>query len=148
MSAPDQAPRPSPRLVAAVAAPLAVALLAAGWLLWTRGDPSRQGDFCTNATVEVTTLLRRTEEPGNLDRDQARHLQDALERTDEIDLARLQAGAPDDLAADLAAIDRLLDDHRRAVAAAEQHGEAPPAQPDELREAFTAVLAHYYLTCL
>ena len=148
MTAPDPTPDAPRWALAAVAAPLAVALLAAGWLLWTRGDPARQGDFCTNATVEVTTLLRRTEEPGNLDRDQARHLQDALDRTDDVDVDRLRTGAPTALDEDLATIDRLLGDHLDAVAAAEAAGEDAPDQPDELRAAFTAVLARYYLTCL
>jgi hypothetical protein len=138
----------TPRRRALVAAPLAVALLVAVALLWSRGEPSRQGGFCTGATVEVTNLLRRTERRGNLDRDQAGHLAEALGRLELLDGDRLTAGAPSDLADATATIREQLDDHQRAVAAAERSGSARPDPPPELSAAVGDVLATYYATCI
>lgn len=138
----------TPRRRALVAAPLVLALLVGAGLLWSRGDPGRQGGFCTNATVEVTNLLRRTERAGNLDRDQAGHLAEALGRLELLDPDRFTVDAPADVADAARTVRAQLPAHREAVADARRAGTDPPAPSPALSAAVGDVLAAYYGTCI
>ncbi len=138
----------TPRRRLVVAAPLVACLLVAAALLWTRGAPARQGSWCSGATVEVTNLLRRTERSGNLDRDQAGHLAEALGRLELLDADRFTAGAPDDLDEASATVRTELPRYRDAVEAAERTGDERPDAPTALTSAVGALLTEYYATCI
>lgn len=129
-------------------APLLVALAVTAGIVWTRGDPARQGGLCARTTAEVTGLLRRTERSGNLDRDQADHLAEALGRLDLLDEDRLTEGLPAALAPAGGVVRRELPAHRRAVEAAEREGRERPQPPTALRSAVAELLAAYYDTCI
>ena len=134
------------RRLALALAPLAIALLVAVGLLWSRGDPSRQGGFCSNATVAVTDLLRRTERADDLSRDQAGHLAEALGRLDLLDGDRLTTDVPHDLTGAAATVRRDLRRYQAAFRSAD--GGDPPAAPAELSNAVGQLLRGYYDTCL
>lgn len=138
----------SPRRRLAVAAPIVACLLVAVALLWTRGQPERQGSWCTGATVEITSLLRQTERGGNLDRDQAGHLAEALGRIDLLDAGRFTAGAPDQLAEAASTVRAELPAYQEAVADAADDGGERPDAPASLTGAVGDLLAEYYASCI
>ena len=53
----DATTRPSRSTLVLVAVPVVIALVVASFVLWSRAEPSRQGGYCTNATLAVTGLL-------------------------------------------------------------------------------------------
>jgi hypothetical protein len=138
----------TPRRWIALAAPVVVALLVAAGVLWTRSDPSRQGDFCSRATAEITDLLRRTERSGNLDRDQAGHLAEALARIELLDERRLTVGAPPEIDAAATTVREELPAYRATVEEAAGAGADRPDPPPSLQGAVAEVLATYYGTCI
>ena len=95
--------RPSPVVLAA---PLVVALLVAGWLLWTRQDPARQGGYCANATIEVTRVLEASVDRGA---GATTPVAAMLGRVDQVDIARFQVDTPAEVRDDVALVARSRD---------------------------------------
>lgn len=91
-------------------APLLVALLVGSWLLWTRGQPSRQGGYCANATVEIAGVLRRADDSGDVGRGPLPSAEDLLAQVDEVDASRFQVDTPPAVRADVA---KLAEDRDR-----------------------------------
>ena len=131
-----------------VALPLALALLAATLLVWSRDDPARSGGFCTNMTLQVAGLLRGSEGGGNEVRDPEDILQATLSRLDLFDPARVEAGSPAELRAPIRELNRLVPAYAAAVGSAAADGMDRPDPPAELRGAFVTVLARYYQDCI
>jgi len=92
------------RLVLAVAAPLVVAVLVATWLLWTRGEPSRQGGYCMNASVEIAGVLQRADRTGDVGRGPLPPVDQILAQVDQVDVTRFQVDTPPELADEVAAL--------------------------------------------
>lgn len=129
-------PGPGRSPVAVIGSCVAAALLLAGWLLWTRADPSRQGGYCANATIAVAELL---EQPTPSGPDEPDPLQPSELVTDAgdvaarlqarrggLEVARLRVRTPAAVRADVAVLEarpagpegaeafgRILDDYRR-----------------------------------
>ena len=99
----------SPRHLAVLAAPLIVTLLVAGWLLWSRQDPARQGGYCANATLEIAGTVGRSVDLGT---GAATPAQQILDRVDEIDVSRLEVNTPKAVADDV----RLVREERDKAA--------------------------------
>ena len=95
-----------PTAPALVVAPLVVALLVAGWLLWTRQDPARQGGYCANATIEVTRVLEATVDQGA---GATTPVAEVLDRVGDVDVTRFQVDTPADVRADVALVARTHD---------------------------------------
>ena len=90
-------------------APLVVALVVAGWLLWTRGEPARQGGYCRNATVEIAGVLRRADDEGDVGRGPLPPVERIFAELDDLDPARFEVDTPPELrdaVADLRGDDR------------------------------------------
>ena len=94
-------------LLLKAAAPLLVALLVAGWLLWTRAEPSRQGGYCMNASVEIAGVVRRADAGADIGSGPLPPVADILAEVDQVDVSRFQVDTPaavqdevDQLAAD------------------------------------------------
>jgi hypothetical protein len=81
-----------------LAAPLVLALLVGSWLLWARQEPSRQGGYCANATIEVTRVVSASVDLGA---GATPPVQQILERVDEVDVRRFQVDTPDAIAPDV-----------------------------------------------
>lgn len=90
-----------------VALPVVVALVAASWLLWTRGAPERQGGYCMNATVEVAALLRRADAAGSDDvgRGPLPPPEQILAQVDRLDPERFAVNTPPELRDDVARLE-------------------------------------------
>lgn len=78
-----------------VAVPLVVALLAVSWVLWTRGDPERQGGYCANASIEIATVLARSVD---LSTGATPPVEDILAQVEEVDVERFAVDTPADIA--------------------------------------------------
>lgn len=87
-----------------LAAPIAVALLAASWVLWTRADGSRQGGYCMNATVEIAGVLQRADRTGDVGRGPLPPTDRVLAEVDRVDAARFEVDTPPELADDVRAL--------------------------------------------
>lgn len=103
------------RLAVAVAAPLVVGLLIASWLLWTRGEPSRQGGYCMNASVEIAAVLQRADTDGDVGRGPLPPVDKILAQVDQVDASRFQVNTPPEVADDVA---KLAEDQDPAAFAA------------------------------
>ena len=90
------------RLLLRVAAPLVVALIAASWLLWTRGEPDRQGGYCVNATVEIAGVLQRADRTGDVGRGPLPPVDQILAQVEQVDVARFQVDTPPEIADEVA----------------------------------------------
>lgn len=90
------------RLLVAVAAPLVVAVLLATWLLWTRGEPSRQGGYCMNASVEIAGVLQRADRTGDVGRGPLPPVDQILAQVDQVDVSRFQVNTPPEIADEVA----------------------------------------------
>lgn len=75
--------------------PLAVALVVAAWLLWAGAEPSRQGGYCTNASIEVVRTLQGTVD---ISSGAAPPVSAILDRVEEVDVARFQVDTPAEIA--------------------------------------------------
>lgn len=118
-----------------VAVPLVISVLLAGWLLWVRAEPRRQGGWCSNATLAVADLLNdagTTAEAGTGDGALAKLL---LPYLDDAAVERLAVATPPEVAGP---VDVL------AAADLPPGRNADPA----LADAFGAVLADYQRRCL
>lgn len=103
------------RSILAVAAPLAVALLVASWLLWTRGEPSRQGGYCMNASREIAGVLMRADSSGDIGRGPLPPVDKILAQVDEVDVTRFQVNTPPELRDE---VEKLAEDRDPAAFAA------------------------------
>ncbi|MCB0965125.1 MAG: hypothetical protein KDA98_17745 [Acidimicrobiales bacterium] len=99
MSAPS-----TPRRTLVLATPIVVALLVAGWLLWTRGDPARQGGYCRNATVEIAAVLRRADDAGDVGRGPLPPVERIFAELDQLDPTRFEVDTPPEVADEVAAL--------------------------------------------
>jgi hypothetical protein len=90
-------PRTDRRLLVSLAAPLVVAVLAAGWLLWTRADPARQGGYCMNATVEIAGVLRRSDTSGDVGRGPLPPVAAIFAQVGRVDADRFRVDTPPEL---------------------------------------------------
>lgn len=90
------------RLLLRIAAPFAVALLVTAWLLWARQDPSRQGGYCMNATVEIAGVLQRADRSGDVGRGPLPPLEQIFAQVDAVDVARFEVDTPPELADEVA----------------------------------------------
>lgn len=131
---------PSRATLLAIGVPIAVALVVAGFLLWTRAEPSRQGGYCTNATLAVTGLLDHADaslevllQPVDGPEGEAATLAPSLGA---LDVARLQVDTP-------AAIRPQVEVLAGAIPSL---GDADP--PPDAVTAFAAVLTDYHRRCL
>ncbi|WP_421118960.1 hypothetical protein ACE2AJ_16565 [Aquihabitans daechungensis] len=79
---------------ALLAAPLVIALLIGGWLLWARQDPARQGGYCSNATLEVAGTVGRSVD---LSSGSAIPAQQILDLVDEVDVSRFEVDTPPEM---------------------------------------------------
>ncbi|WP_426571808.1 hypothetical protein [Aquihabitans sp. McL0605] len=79
------------RDIVVVLAPLVVALLVGGWLLWARQEPSRQGGYCSNATIEIAGSVADSVDMGA---GAAPPVQRILDRVDQVDVSRFQVDTP------------------------------------------------------
>jgi hypothetical protein len=132
-----------------IAVPLVVAFLVAGWLLWTRADPARQGGYCTNVTLAVADLLNEpppARDAGDPSPELAQLVTDAggivaqlAARSDQLDVARLQVNTPPAVQDD---VDVLVRDQARSGASADR---APSPEADV---AFGRILVDYQRRCL
>ncbi len=139
---------PSRGLAVRIAAPLAVAFLLAGWLLWTRADPARQGGYCANVTWAVADLLNQPApardpdadfpELAALVTDSGGIIGQLATRSDQLDVERLQVNTPAAVQAD---VDRLA-----AEADARAGSDAAPST--EAGVAFARILVDYQRRCL
>lgn len=82
------------RLLVRLIAPLVVAVLAAGWLLWTRADPARQGGYCMNATVEIAGVLRRADRSGDVGRGPLPPVSAIFAQVRQVDADRFRVDTP------------------------------------------------------
>lgn len=103
------------RLIATIAAPLVVAVLVATWLLWTRGEPSRQGGYCMNASVEIAGVLQRADRTGDVGRGPLPPVDQILAQVDTVDVTRFQVNTPPAVADEVA---ELAEDRDPAAFAA------------------------------
>lgn len=133
---------------AMVAIPLVVALLGAGFVLWTRGDPARQGGFCSRATVQATRILRASAVEVEQNPSLEGLVDTVLESAYLAAPEQLTAGAPVDLREDIDAARRLLPAYRTERAAALRAGKPPPAVPEPIRTMFLRFLAVYLRDCV
>ena len=90
------------QLLARVVAPLVVGLLVAGWLLWTRQDPGRQGGYCMNATVEIAGVIQRADTSGDVGRGPLPPVDQIFAQVGSVDVARFQVDTPPEVADDVA----------------------------------------------
>ena len=144
------APAASSRLAVRIAAPLAVALLLASWLLWTRADPARQGGYCANVTWAVADLLNQPApardpdaefpELAELVTDAGGIVAQLATRSDQLDIDRLRVNTPAAVQAD---VDRLVGEQRRRAASGTADAPSTAAAV-----AFARVLADYQRRCL
>ena len=86
------------RHLAWLATPLLVALALGGWLVWARQEPSRQGGYCANATIEIAGTVARTVDLGA---GATPPVQQMLDLADEIDVTRFQVDTPPEIADDV-----------------------------------------------
>lgn len=131
-----------------IALPMALALLLATALVWSRDDPARSGGFCTNTTLQVAGLLRGSEDGGDEVRDPEDILAATLSRLDLLDPRRMEAGSPAELRAPIRELERLVPDYAATVRSAAAEGAPRPEPPTELTGAFVTVLARYYQDCI
>lgn len=89
------------RLLLRVAAPLVAAFLIGSWLLWTRGDASRQGGYCANATIEIAGVLRRADSSGDVGRGPLPPVDRILAQVGEVDVSRFQVDTPSEVRDDV-----------------------------------------------
>jgi hypothetical protein len=89
------------KLAVAIAAPLVVAVLLGTWLLWTRGDPSRQGGYCMNASAEIAGVLQRADRTGDVGRGPLPPVDQILAQVDQVDVTRFQVDTPPEVADDV-----------------------------------------------
>lgn len=106
-------PARSPLVV--VGACVTLALIVAGWLLWTRAEPSRQGGYCANTTVAVADLLNAPAPDGDDDPELAALVTDPgsvegrlVARLDALDIDRLQVNTPAEVRDDVTLLARHL----------------------------------------
>lgn len=95
------------RHLALLATPLVLALLVGGWLIWARQEPSRQGGYCANATIEIAGTLARSVDLGA---GATPPVQQMLDQVDEIDVTRFQVHTPAAVADD---VDELVQDRSK-----------------------------------
>ena len=95
------------KLVLSVAAPLVVAVIVASWLLWTRGEPDRQGGYCMNASVEIAGVLQRADSGADVGRGPLPPVDQILAQVDEVDVTRFQVNTPPEVRD---AVDQLAED--------------------------------------
>lgn len=80
---------------ALVAAPLVIALLIVSWVVWTRGDPARQGGYCSNASIEIASVLARTVD---LSSGATPPVDEILAQVTEVDAERFRVDTPAEIA--------------------------------------------------
>ena len=100
-------PRPLPpqaKSVVSALAPFVVCLMIAGWVLWGRADPARQGGYCANATVVIGDSLRRSDTPTAAGRGPLPDIGALLGTAGSVDVTRLQVSTPRSLRADVAVL--------------------------------------------
>ena len=137
----DDAPtRPSRSTLVLVGVPVVIALVVASFVLWSRGEPARQGGYCTNATLAVTDLLDASGsslevllQPVDGEKGEGATLAPSLAA---LDVARLQVDTPADIAPSVTVLAREVP----------QLGAGAP--PAEVSQAFAAVLTDYHRRCL
>lgn len=95
-------------------APLVVAVLAAGWLLWTRTEPHRQGGYCTNVTAMIGEAAARSGAGANTATGSADEVLRQI--ASRMDPDRLQVRTPPAVAKDVAFLRRRLPELRRSGA--------------------------------
>ena len=96
-------------LVRHLLGPLVLALLASGWLLWTRAEPSRQGGYCMNATVEIAGVLQRADETGDIGRGPLPPADRLLAQVEAVNAQRFTVNTPADVQAE---VDLLVAEQR------------------------------------
>lgn len=140
----------SSRLALRIAAPLLVALLMAGWLLWARADPARQGGYCTNVTLAVAHLLNGpapardaaspSPELAELVTDAGGIVAQLAGRSDQLDVDRLEVNTPD----------AVRDDVALLAAAHRSRSDSETSEPPsaEAGVAFARILVDYQRRCL
>jgi len=132
--------RPSRSALIVVGVPVVIALVVASFVLWSRAEPSRQGGYCTNATLAVTDLLDASNaslevllQPVEGGKGEAATLAPALRS---LDVSRLQVATPAAVAPSVAVL----------VEAVPHLGEGVP--PSRVTDALATVLTDYHQRCL
>lgn len=118
-------------------APLCVAVLAGSWLLWTRGDPARQGGYCANATREISGLLRTADAEVDLSRTILPDVQQIFASLRRLDVQRLQVRTPGAVRSEVLILARRVPILRRSRRASDP----------QANEAFARVAADYLERC-
>ena len=130
-----------------IAVPLVGALVLAGWLLWARQDPARQGGYCTNATIAGEQILRQAETVLAAPDARPDDIIDIVQAAHDIDVDRFRAHTPAAVRADIEmlAVELPALDARRDRARAT--GELAPPAPPGVAAALGRVLADYLHRC-
>ncbi len=131
-----------------VALPLVLSLLAAGVLLWTRAEPSRQGSFCSRATVEAGRVLRAADGSVRVEYNLQAQIDAVLDLAYVAEVDRLIPGAPPDLKPKLEAASKTLPRYRKERSEAIAAGRPAPEPPAQLRETLLAFLVTYERDCV
>jgi len=122
-------------LAVRLAAPVVVALLVAMWLLWVRADPSRQGGYCTNATVVIAGVLREADGRAEVGRGPLPDAAAIFEVLPGTDVERLGVRTPAAVRDDVALLRRRLPELQ------------PGADDPAVTSAFVRVAADYLDRC-
>ena len=127
-----------------------MAFLLAGWVLWTRADPARQGGYCANVTWAVADLLNRPApardpdadfpELAALVTDSGGIIGQLATRSDQLDVDRLRVNTPAAVQGD---VDRLV---QEADARSGSGSDAAPSTAAGV--AFARILVDYQRRCL
>lgn len=123
----------------AVAVPLVVAVLLAGWLLWVRAEPGRTGGYCASAASEFMAVIERSSGGSSRDLGVAPDGPAILAAARTLDVAPFQVDTPPEVRAD---VDLL--------AGSRSGSEGPGAGDDaaaEVQAAWARVLVDYYERC-
>lgn len=118
-------------------APLVLALLAGSWLLWTRAEPSRQGGYCMNATVDIAGVLERADSSGDVGRGPLPSPKEIFASLGAIDMSRLQVDTPAAVRDDVNLLAHRLPELRASHRLADADSSA----------AFTRIAADYLRRC-
>jgi hypothetical protein len=127
------------RMLIATVAPLVVAVVLAGWLLWVRAEPERSGGFCANAAGEFASVLVASSEGVRGGVGLAPDVPAILAAARSIDVARFQVDTPPEIGDDVAL---LASDLRAGPGSGVGDAAAP-----EVQAALARVLAYFFERC-